>query len=82
MPLHFHMLINVPDQGLDWFDARYQTVWEQILRANNVKGDIYSDSIGDKEKLAGYSLKQLDIEWVFDRTLWPIDLLKYTGTSS
>lgn len=82
MPLHFHLLIDVPEGGLAWFDARARSIWEQVLRPNKLMGAIHYAPINDKDRLSRYSLKQFDLEWVFDRTIWPSDLLKYHGTSS
>jgi hypothetical protein len=82
VPLHMHLLIDIPNSALAWFDERAQRVWEQVLRSNKAMGSIHVAPIANKDRLAKYSLKQFDLEWVFDRTLWPIDLLNYQGTSS
>lgn len=74
IPLHFHLLIDVPVAGLPWFDANIGRVWEGIIRPIAIMGSVHNEPIENKNKLSRYSLKQIDLEWVFDRTIWPIDL--------
>lgn len=74
-PLHFHALIDIPTAGLPSFDAGAKSIWESVCRAHKIKGSIHSSPIKNKDRLDRYNLKQLDLEWVFDRTMWPIDLL-------
>lgn len=74
-PLHFHALIDIPAAGLPSFDAGAKSIWENVCRVHNIKGSIYVSPINNKDRLDRYNLKQFDLEWVFDRTMWPIDLL-------
>lgn len=76
-PLHYHMLMLVESDKLSWFDRRAKLVWQQVVRRYRQRGRLHVDAIKDQRAMAGYINKQSDIDWVFERTLTPIDLAKY-----
>lgn len=77
--LHFHMMLLVPDRGLDWFDKNAARIWHQVTSQYQQWGRVHVEPIIDRNRLSHYALKQGHFDWVVQHTLLPVDLAKYRG---
>lgn len=76
-PLHYHVMMQIPDTALAWFQETAHKRWKHVLDHFRLRGRIHIEPISSQQTLSHYIMKQADIDWVAQHILLPIDVEKY-----
>lgn len=77
VPLHYHVMMFVPNKALQWFGQTAHKRWMQVIDRFGLRGRIHLESVTSQRQLSTYNMKQADIDWVAQHILLPIDVEKY-----
>lgn len=77
VPLHYHVMMQIPDEALEWFSETAHKQWMQVMKPFGLRGRIHVEPVKSQSALSTYSMKQADIDWVAQHILLPIDVEKY-----
>ncbi len=77
VPLHYHVMMHVPDEALEWFSETAHKRWMQVIDRFKLRGRVHIEPISSQRKLSTYIMKQADIDWVAQHILLPVDVEKY-----
>jgi len=77
VPLHYHIIMQIPEAALTWFQETAHKRWMQVLDHFELGGRVHIEPITSQRKLSNYIMKQADIDWVAQHILLPIDVEKY-----
>ncbi len=76
-PLHYHVMMCIPDNALAWFTGTAHKRWMQVIDRFKLRGRVHIEPISSQRKLSTYIMKQADIDWVAQHILLPVDVERY-----
>lgn len=81
VPLHYHVMMAVPEDRLPWFDKDLkgaEALWQKTaFKVSNIYASAYRQDVSEIHGLARYDAKHLNTNWGFLHSLFPPDLGRY-----